>query len=56
MWLLRSQSLEDFVLIKSVTVLAVNMFAAAATIGIAVLVARREGLLGPRAELVAAIA
>jgi hypothetical protein len=52
LWLLQSQSLEDFVLIKSVTVLAVNMFAAAATIGIAVLVARREGLLGPRAELV----
>ena len=53
LWLLRSQSLEDFVLIKSVTVLAVNMSAAAATIAIATLCARREGLLGPRAELVA---
>jgi hypothetical protein len=28
------------------------MFAAAATIGIATLVARREGLIGPRAGLV----
>jgi intracellular septation protein A len=51
LWLLESQSLENFVLIKSVTVLAVNMFAAAATIGIATLVARQEGLLGPRAEV-----
>ena len=51
LWLLQSQSLENFVLIKSVTVLAVNMFAAAATIGIAALVARKEGLLGPRAEV-----
>jgi uncharacterized membrane protein len=52
LWLLQSQSLEDFVLIKSVTVLAVNMFAAAATIAVAALCARREGLLGPRAQLV----
>ena len=51
LWLLQSQSLEDFVLIKSVTVLAVNMFAAAATIAVATLCARREGLLGPRAQL-----
>ena len=43
LWLLQSQSLEDFVLIKSVTVLAVNMFAAAATIAVATLCARREG-------------
>jgi len=52
LWLLQSQSLEDFVLIKSVAVLAVNMFAAGATIGVATLVARREGLLGPRAAVV----
>ena len=51
LWLLQSQSLENFVLIKSITVLAVNMFAAAATIGIATLVARKEGLLGPHAEV-----
>ena len=50
LWLLQSQSLEDFVLIKSVTVLAVNMSAAAATIAVATLCARREGLLGPRLQ------
>ena len=50
LWLLQSQSLEDFVLIKSVTVLAVNLSAAAATIVIATLCARREGLLGPRLQ------
>ena len=56
LWLLQSQSLEDFVLIKSVTVLAVNMSAAAATIAIATLCARREGLLGPRLQPVRVVA
>jgi hypothetical protein len=47
LWLLQSQSLETFVLVKSVSMLAVNVLAASATIGLAALVARREGLLGP---------
>ena len=45
LWLLTSQSLETFVLVKSVAVLGINGSAVAATIGLAVLVARREGLL-----------
>ncbi|CAI9411903.1 VC0807 family protein [Nocardioides sp. T2.26MG-1] len=48
LWLLQSQSLETFVLVKSVSVLLLNALAVAATIGAAVLVARREGLLGER--------
>lgn len=55
LWLLQSQSLADFVLIKSVTVLAVNMFAAAATIAIATFVAKQEGLLCPRVQAVAVV-
>ena len=47
LWLLLSQSLETFVLVKSVSVLAMNGLAVAATIGLAVLVGRREGLLHP---------
>jgi hypothetical protein len=39
-----------------VTVLAVNMSAAAATIAIATLCARREGLLGPRLQPVRVVA
>jgi intracellular septation protein A len=45
LWLLQSQSLQTFVLVKSVSVLLLNALAVAATIGAAVLVARREGLL-----------
>lgn len=45
LWLLLSQSLETFVLVKSVAVLGINGSAIAATIGLAVLVGRREGLL-----------
>ena len=45
LWLLTSQSLETFVLVKSVAVLAINGSAMAATICLAVLVARREGLV-----------
>ena len=49
LWLLQSQSLATFVLVKSVTVLVVNLTAAAATIALAAWVARQEGLLGPQA-------
>ena len=45
LWLLGSQSLESFVLIKSMLVLALNAVAVAVTIGAAVVVARKEGLL-----------
>ncbi len=47
LWLLQSQSLETFVLMKSISVLSLNAVAVAATIGAAVVVARKEGLLGP---------
>jgi uncharacterized membrane protein len=47
LWLLESQSLETFVLVKSVSMLAINVLAACATIGMAALVARKEGLMGP---------
>ncbi len=46
LWLLESQSIQTFVLVKSVSVLLLNALAVAATIAAAVLVARREGLLG----------
>ena len=46
LWLLQSQSLETFVLVKSVSMLAINLMAAFATIGLAALVARKEGLMG----------
>ncbi|HEX6151555.1 VC0807 family protein [Nocardioides sp.] len=46
LWLLQSQSLETFVLAKSISMLAINVFAAFATIGLAALVARKEGLMG----------
>ena len=46
LWLLQSQSLETFVLVKSIFMLAINVLAAVATIGLAALVARKEGLLG----------
>ena len=46
LWLLQSQSLETFVLVKSVSMLAINVLAAFATVGLAALVARKEGLMG----------
>ena len=46
LWLLQSQTLETFILVKSISVLAINLLAAAATIGLAALVARQEGLMG----------
>lgn len=45
LWLLTSQSVQTFVLVKSLSVLAINLSAAAATVGLCVLVGRREGLL-----------
>jgi uncharacterized membrane protein len=48
LWLLLSQSLETFVLVKSVSVLGINLTAAVATIAIATVVGRREGLVQVR--------
>lgn len=46
LWLLQSQTLETFILVKSISVLAINVLAAFATIGLAAIVARKEGLMG----------
>ncbi len=46
LWLLQSQTLGTFVLVKSISMLAINVLAAFATIGLAALVARKEGLMG----------
>ncbi len=46
LWLLQSQSLETFVLVKSISMLAINVLAGFATVGLAALVARQEGLMG----------
>lgn len=46
LWLLQTQTLDTFVLVKSVSMLTINVFAAFATIGLAALVARKEGLMG----------
>lgn len=51
LWLLQSQSLETFVLVKSVSMLTINVLAAFATIGLAALVARKEGLMGPTRQV-----
>jgi hypothetical protein len=55
LWLLQSQSLETFVLVKSVSVLLLNGLAVTATIGAATLVAHREGLLVPAAAVPARV-
>lgn len=47
LWLLTSQPLATFVLVKSVSMLLLNGLAVASTITAATLVARREGLLEP---------
>jgi uncharacterized membrane protein len=47
LWLLQTQTLEVFVLVKSISMLSVNVLAAAATIVLAALVGRQEGLVGP---------
>jgi hypothetical protein len=46
LWLLQSQSLETFLLVKSISMLTINVSAGFATVGLAALVARREGLMG----------
>jgi hypothetical protein len=48
LWLLLSQSVETFVLVKSISMLVLNVLAVAATIGASAWVARKEGLMGPR--------
>ena len=47
LWLLLSQSVETFVLVKSIAMLLTNVVAVAVTIGAAAVVARKEGLMGP---------
>jgi hypothetical protein len=47
LWLLLSQSMVDFVLIKSSAIIAITLTAAAATIALSVVVGRQEGLLEP---------
>ena len=47
LWLLQSQSVETFVLVKGIGVLLLNAVAVAVTIAAAAVVARKEGLLGP---------
>ncbi|MDQ4051855.1 MAG: hypothetical protein M3237_04015 [Actinomycetota bacterium] len=54
LWLLLSQSVETFVLVKSISMLTLNVVAVAATIGASAWVARKEGLMGPRLAPVAA--
>jgi uncharacterized membrane protein len=46
LWLLQSQTLETFVLVKTMSMLTTNVLAAFATIGLAAVVARKEGLMG----------
>ena len=50
LWLLESQSLETFVLLKSIAVLVITGLAVVATITLAAAVARQEGLMGPTAH------
>jgi hypothetical protein len=45
-WALNSLSLDTFVLVKSITMPAANLLAVCLTVSAAVLVARKEGLLG----------
>jgi hypothetical protein len=49
LWLLHSQSVETFVLTKSISMLSLNSLAVVATIWAAAGVARKEGLLSPSA-------
>jgi uncharacterized membrane protein len=46
LWLLLSQSLETFVLVKSVSMVTINGLAVVGTIALAASVGRKEGLLG----------
>ena len=54
LWLLHSQSLETFVVAKSISGLSFNALGIAVTIGIAMTVARKEGLMRPPATDLAA--
>jgi hypothetical protein len=58
LWLLLSQSLETFVLVKAILVISINVLAIIATIGAALVVARKEGLwgTGPAERLAATLA
>jgi hypothetical protein len=53
-WALNALSLETFVWVKSISMPASNLLAVVVTVCAAVLVARREGLIGPAAQPVAA--
>jgi intracellular septation protein A len=55
-WALNSLSLDTFVLVKSISMPATNLVAVAATVGAAVLVARKEGLIGVGAVPIRAVA
>jgi hypothetical protein len=55
LWLLQSQSLETFLLVKSISMLTINVSAGFATVGLAALVARREGLMGSTRPLPARV-
>ena len=46
-WLLQSQSLVDFVLIKNIVVISLTVCAVGVTVRASTYVARREGLMGP---------
>jgi hypothetical protein len=46
LWLLHSQSLETFVLVKNISILSINVSAIATTIAVSAAVARKEGLMG----------
>jgi hypothetical protein len=45
-WALNSLSLDTFVLVKSISMPAANLLAVVLTVSAAVLVGRKEGLLG----------
>ena len=47
LWLLHSQSLQTFVVAKSISGLTFNALGIAVTIGVAMVVARKEGLMRP---------
>jgi hypothetical protein len=53
-WALNALSLETFVWVKSISMPASNLLAVVVTVCAAVLVGRREGLLGPASQPVAA--
>lgn len=55
LWLLTSQSLETFVLVQGISVVSLTVVTTALTIAAAVMVARREGLIAPRALAIAGV-